>query len=66
MDNPQMKVMMYIMPFMIMVFRFILAGSICLILGCRKYHFNSPKYLHLQAVDKPKEVEAVKIGGKKK
>ena len=35
MDNPQMKVMMYIMPVMIMVFGIILTGSTCTLLGNR-------------------------------
>ena len=35
MDNPQMKMMMYIMPFMIIDFWFILAGSTFTLLGNR-------------------------------
>ena len=54
MDNPQMKMMMYIMPFMIMIFGIILTSSTYFILGNRKYYFNYPKHLHLQTLEETK------------
>lgn len=65
MDNPQMKVMMYIMPFMIMIFGSFLPAALALywVVG------NIISFIQNVFIYKPfkkKEVEPVKVGGKRK
>lgn len=65
MDNPQMKTMMYIMPFMIMIFGTFLPAALALywVIG------NIISIIQNIFIYKPfttKEVEPVKVGGKKK
>lgn len=65
MDNPQMKVMMYIMPFMIMGFGMFLPAALALywVIG------NIISVIQNVFIYKPfkkKEVEPIKVGGKRK
>ncbi len=65
MDNPQMKVMMYIMPFMIMIFGSFLPAALALywVVG------NIISFIQNVFIYKPfkkKVVEPVKVGGKRK
>ena len=65
MDNPQMKVMMYIMPFMIMFMGTILPGALALywVIG---NIISIIQNIFIYKPFKKKEVEPVKVGGKKK
>ena len=65
MDNPQMKIMMYIMPFMIIGFGAFLPAALSLywVIG------NIISFIQNIFIYKPfkkKEVEPVKVGGKRK
>ena len=65
MDNPQMKVMMYIMPFMIMIFGSFLPAALSLywVIG---NIISIIQNIFIYKPFKKKEVEPVKVGGKRK
>ena len=65
MDNPQMKVMMYIMPFMIMIFGTFLPAALALywVIG---NIISIIQNIFIYKPFKKKEVEPVKVGGKRK
>lgn len=65
MDNPQMKVMMYIMPFMIMFMGMILPGALALywVIG---NIISMIQNIFIYKPFKKKEVVPVKVGGKRK
>ncbi|MGE7546168.1 membrane protein insertase YidC [Sporosarcina newyorkensis] len=66
MDNPQMKVMMYIMPFMIMVFGSFLPAALALYWVVGNIISLIQNIFIYKPFDKPKDGEVVKTGGKKK
>lgn len=65
MDNPQMKVMMYIMPFMIIIFGTFLPAALALywVIG---NIISVIQNIFIYKPFKKKEVEPVKVGGKRK
>ncbi|MFS0690534.1 membrane protein insertase YidC [Sporosarcina sp. 179-K 8C2 HS] len=65
MDNPQMKVMMYIMPFMIIIFGTFLPAALALywVIG---NIISIIQNIFIYKPFKKKEVEPVKVGGKRK
>lgn len=65
MDNPQMKVMMYIMPFMIIIFGSIVPAALALywVIG---NIISIIQNIFIYKPFKKKEVEPVKVGGKRK
>ncbi|PIC63424.1 OxaA precursor [Sporosarcina sp. P13] len=66
MDNPQMKTMMYIMPFMIMVFGSFLPAALALYWIVGNIISLLQNIVIYKPFDKPKDVEVGKTGGKKK
>ncbi|WP_208859794.1 membrane protein insertase YidC [Sporosarcina ureae] len=66
MDNPQMKMMMYIMPFMIMVFGSFLPAALALYWIVGNIISLLQNIFIYKPFDKPKNVEVMKTGGKKK
>ncbi|MDV6378825.1 membrane protein insertase YidC [Sporosarcina sp. GW1-11] len=66
MDNPQMKTMMYIMPFMIMVFGAFLPAALALYWIVGNIISLLQNIVIYKPFDKPKDVEVGKTGGKKK
>ena len=65
MDNPQMKIMMYIMPFMIMIFGTFLPAALALywVIG---NIISIIQNIFIYKPFKKKEVVPVKVGGKRK
>lgn len=66
MDNPQMKMMMYIMPFMIVFIGSFLPAALALYWVVGNIISLIQNIFIYKPFDKPKEAEAVKTGGKKK
>ncbi|WP_153733032.1 membrane protein insertase YidC [Sporosarcina obsidiansis] len=66
MDNPQMKTMMYIMPFMIMVFGSFVPSALALYWVVGNIISLIQNIFIYKPFDKPKDGEVVKAGGKKK
>lgn len=66
MDNPQMKMMMYIMPFMVMIFGSFLPAGLALYWVVGNIISLIQNIFIYKPFDKPKTGDVVKAGGKKK